>query len=474
MVMKAFFKKKKIIILAATVVVIAAAAVGGFTIKNKMAAKTQNADKQVRFTTLHKTNLTKTISSSGAIKSGTSTSVYSNLEYNVKQVNVEVGDSVKAGDIVAVIDTSTLEDDIAKLEQTIAASETKSALEIENKKNSYDNAVYIYENNLNNEIINGEANVKSSQSEMEEKKRAYEYKKVMLENDEVSQEEVTQAETAYNNAVTNYEKAQASLEASKINVQQNIQTAKNAYESAVANSNNASDKLQLENKKKDLAKGVVTAPVDGIVTTVNATVGSKCESAICVIQDLTDLIVDVDVDETEISNVEVGQNVQVTVDASEGEVIQGQVVSVDPISTASAQASTSSSSGSSKSGGASSAASSSNSTSSDVTFTVKVQLTGQSEAVKVGMNAVVNIILDEAHDVYAVPYESIMSTRDGSKVYAAEESDSGYVVKEIPVSVGLESDAFSEIQSDDIEDGMIILNEPSSYQPGSSVEIKRK
>lgn len=468
--MKAFLKKKKIIVLVAAIVVISSAVMGGITVKNKLAAKNQSAQNQVRFTTLQKMNLTKNVSSSGAIKSGTSTSVYSNLQYNVKEVNVEVGDAVKAGDVVAVIDTSSLEDEIAKLEASLSATEKKNTLEVQSKKTAYDNAVYLYENNLNSEIINGEANVKSTQAEMEEKKRAYEYKKVMLENDEVSQEEVLQAETAYNNAVTNYEKATASLDASKINVEQNIQTAKNAYESAVANANNTSDKLQLENKKKDLEKGVVTAPVDGIVTAVNATVGSECESAICVIQDLNDLIVDVDVDETEITDIEVGQKVQVTVDASEGEIIQGQVVSVDPISTASTQ---STSSGSSKTGGTTTSATN-NSTSSDVTFTVKVQLIGQSDVVKVGMNAVVNIILDEVDDVYAVPYESIISTRDGSIVYAAEESNGGYVVKEIPVTIGLESDAFTEIQSDEIQDGMIILNDPSGYQPGSSVEIKRK
>ncbi|MBS4993417.1 MAG: biotin/lipoyl-binding protein, partial [Haemophilus parainfluenzae] len=41
--------------------------------------------------------------------------MYSNLnDYNVQQINVEVGDEVKKGDVLAIIDTSTLEDDIEK------------------------------------------------------------------------------------------------------------------------------------------------------------------------------------------------------------------------------------------------------------------------------------------------------------------------------------------------------------------------
>ena len=52
---------------------------------------------------------------------------------------------------------------------------------------------------------------------------------------------------------------------------------------------------------------------------------------IFVIQDLKDLIVDVDVDETEIANVKVGQKVQVTTDASENQILNGEIVSVDPM-----------------------------------------------------------------------------------------------------------------------------------------------
>ena len=129
--MKAFLKKKKIIVLVAAIVVISSAVMGGITVKNKLAAKNQSAQNQVRFTTLQKMNLTKNVSSSGAIKSGTSTSVYSNLQYNVKEVNVEVGDAVKAGDVVAVIDTSSLEDEIAKLEASLSATEKKNALGVQ-------------------------------------------------------------------------------------------------------------------------------------------------------------------------------------------------------------------------------------------------------------------------------------------------------------------------------------------------------
>ena len=53
----------------------------------------------------------------------------------------------------------------------------------------------------------------------------------------------------------------------------------------------------------------------------------------------------------------------------------------------------------------------SNSTSSDVSFTVKVQLTGKNDKVKVGMNSVVNIITNEKNDIYSVPYAAVVNNK---------------------------------------------------------------
>lgn len=208
------------------------------------------------------------------------------------------------------------------------------------------------------------------------------------------------------------------------------------------------------------------------MTAVNASVGSKCEDSLFVIQDLNDLIVKVSVDETEIANVAVGQKVQVTTDAS-NEILEGEVVTVDPISSAAASETSTSSSSSSSSKSSGTSSTSSNSTSSDVTFTVKVQITSEDidKAVKVGMNAVVNIIIGESDNVFAVPYESIIDNHGQKSIYEAEEQNGQYVVKEISVTTGLESDMNTEIEGEDLKEGMIVLNDPSNYHVGSVVDI---
>lgn len=325
---------------------------------------------------------------------------------------------------------------------------------------------------MNTTLVNAQAEIDSKKLDLDNKKNIYDYKQLLLENGEASNQDVNEAKINYENANTDYEKAKVSYEAAKVNVEQEIQKAKSSYESAQAAADDTSSRLELEKKKEKLKDKEVLAPVDGIITAVNASVGSKCEDSLFVIQDLNDLIVKVDVDETEIADISVGQKVQVTTDAS-NQILEGEVVSVDPISSAAASETSSSSSSSSKSSGSSSGTSTSNSTSSDVTFTVKVQIISQDidEAVKVGMNAVVNIIVDEADDVFAVPYESIIDNHGQKSIYVADEENGQYIVKEISVTTGLESDMNIEIEGADLKEGMIVLNDPSNYQVGSVVDI---
>ncbi|MGY5215678.1 efflux RND transporter periplasmic adaptor subunit [Clostridium butyricum] len=469
-ILKKIFNKKVIAVICAIAV-----AGGGFTVyKVKTGAKKNTQSSRVRYTSLSKTNLYKMVSSSGAIKSGTSTSIYSNLnDYNVQQINVEVGDEVKKGDVLAIIDTSTLEDDIEKQELSVSANEKKAQIALEQAKDTYENSVYLYENNLNTTLVNAQAAVDQNKLSLDNKKSIYEYKQMMLDNGEESSQNVNLTKIDYENAQSDYDKSQIALSAAKVSVEQEIEKNKKSYESAQAAVDDTSSRLALEKQKEKLKDKEVVATVDGIVTAVNASVGSKCEDSLFVIQDLNDLIVKVSVDETEIANVAVGQKVQVTTDAST-EVLEGEVVTVDPISSAAAsETSTSSTSSSSSSKSSSSSSASSNSTSSDVTFTVKVQITSQEvdKAVKVGMNAVVNIITDEADNVFAVPYESIIDNRGQKSVYVAEEQNGQYVVKDVSVTTGLDSDMNTEIEGDDLKEGMIVLNNPSNYQVGSVVNI---
>lgn len=469
-VTKKFFNKKIIGLIAAVLVI----AVGFGVYKYKL-SKPKTAQSKAKYTTLAKTDVKTTINSSGAIKSGNSTNIYSNLEYNVATINVAVGDKVKKGDVLATIDTSTLEEQIAEAEQTLAANKAKDQATLAQSQKNYDNAKYLYDNNLNTSIVNAETTLNKDKLAADNYKKVYEYKNAMLQNGSAAQHDVDTALTDYQNAQKACEQDEVSLEAAKLTAQKEIENDKAALDSAQAAVNDKTAELALEDKQKKLKDAQVVSTVDGTVTNVNCTVGVEAAGALFVVQDLNDMIINATVDETDINNIAVGQNAEVTTDASGSEVIKGTVTTAEPVSTAASTSTTySNSSSSSKSGSSSSgssSSSSSDSTSSDVTFKVVVQLSGQSDKVKVGMNSVVKIITNEADNVYSVPYGAVVTKNRKSSVYAAVKEGNQYVVKEIPVNKGLESDTNVAIDGEGLTDGMIILSEPANYTVGSTVNI---
>jgi len=442
----------------------------GFTIYKVKFAKKATTQTNVKYTTLNKTSIATAISSSGAIQSGVSTNVYSNFTYNVESIKVAIGDVVKKGDVLATIDTTTLEETIAQSEQSVISGEQTDQLALTTAKQAYDNLQYLYDNNFNTDVINAEKDLDTAKLDLEDKTKTYEYDKVMLKNGSMSQDVVNKAEIAVEDAKSTYDKGTVALEAAKVNDDQNLAKAKNDYETAQAKVNDHSARLELENNKDELKNREVVAPVDGTITNVNAVVGIQASGALFVIQDLSNLIVTATVDETDIAKVKVGQRAEITTDASGAEIIAGQVVSFEPVSST-ASANTSSTSGSGTSKSSTTTSTTSNTTSSDVSFNVKVQLTGQSDKVRVGMNSVVNIITDEKNDIYSVPYGAVVNNNGENTVYAAVKQGAQYIVKEIPITKGIESAANVEIEGADLSDGMIILNDPSHSPVGSIVQI---
>ena len=319
---------------------------GGVTYKINADKKTLAAQSNVKYTVLSKTNIVKSLSTSGTVKTNSYTNVYSNSTAKVKTVNASAGDKVKAGDVLAVLDTYTLEQDIAKLQETIKNTNASAQNKLENAKRTYEDAKYLYDNKLNTDIINAEADVNSNKLSFEDKQRTYEYNKVMFDNGEISKNDLNKAQNDYDNAKASYDKSTVALESKKVTVKQSLEKAKNDYEDAQISANDKSNQISLENKQKDLANCTIVAPVDGTVTSVNATEGSSSNGALFKIENLDDLVISVSIEEVDVPKVKIGQKAKITTDATGKEDITGEVMSIDPVSSNSSTSSSSSSSSS--------------------------------------------------------------------------------------------------------------------------------
>ncbi len=234
-----------------------------------------------------------------------------------------------------------------------------------------------------------------------------------------------------------------------------LESYKNSLEQAEEGLESARNKL--ESTQDNLENYTITAPISGQVIQKAAKVGDNIsrsgntDTAMAVIYDLSSLTFEMSIDELDIQKVEVGQTVEVTADAFEGETFTGKVTNVSLQS----------------------------SYSNGVTnYPVTVTL---DEAGKLlpGMNVDGTIIIDKAENVLTIPVDSLMR---GSRVYVKDDTalsaDKGVPTgfRAVEVTTGLTNDQYVEILEGLSEGDEVYINQSSQnteifgnmqgFQPG--------
>lgn len=201
----------------------------------------------------------------------------------------------------------------------------------------------------------------------------------------------------------------------------------NSIENAKISMENAQSSL--ENAQETLDDYSITAPISGEVVTKTAKAGDKIEGGsdgtLCVIYDLSYLEMTMSIDELDISDVAVGQEVQITADAVEGTTYTGVVTKVSVAGTTS--------------GGI-------------TTYPVTVRI-DETEGLRPGMNVDAEIILESAEDVLAIPSgavnrgNTVLITADSPSAANAvdQKAPEGYVYVE--VETGISDDSYTQVLS---------------------------
>ena len=205
-----------------------------------------------------------------------------------------------------------------------------------------------------------------------------------------------------------------------------IRSYKDTMDNALESLENAQTKL--DNTQDNYEDYTITAPISGQVITKsvkagdNVNNGSSSATTLAVIYDLSELTFEMSVDELDVQSVKVGQTVEVTADAYEGQTFTGEVTNVSLAS----------------------------SYSNGVTnYPVTVTLTETGDLLP-GMNVDGVIILEEAKDTLAVPVDALMR---GNRVYVKDdsvtESNGGVPAgfRAVEVETGLMNDDYVEIKS---------------------------
>ena len=205
-------------------------------------------------------------------------------------------------------------------------------------------------------------------------------------------------------------------------VDNQITNAKNSLTNAKTSVENAQDRLD------DYS---ITSPITGTVvektvkTGDNVGTSSNSNNTLCIIYDLSYLQMTLNIDELDIDNVEVGQTVNITSDAKEGQTFTGVVTKVSVVGTTS--------------GGT-------------TTYPVTVRI-DDTEGLRPGMNVDAEIVLSSAGGVLAIPSlavnrgSTVLITADSPSAANAldQEAPDGYVY--VQVATGVSDDSYIEVTS---------------------------
>ena len=405
--------KKTMVVIGVLVLCIAGGGVFAVTRNTANASDTETVEQDV--TEIMKQDLTKSISVTGTISANETYNISSEVvNVLVKEVNVKVGDSVKAGDVLAKLDSSALSDSLKNAQNSASIAQQQADLSVSEAERNYNTTIF-----TNDTAV----------------ARALETLNATNANPDATDQEKKAAQQAYDDAVVARNKAVAdstdAVTNSKLSSQSSTQSANEAVTKA----------------KEEVAKTVIKAPADGVVTAINFKENNTYTGGtFIVISDTSEFKVSATLDQYDISDVTTDLNATVTTDTTGTQEMKGKVTFVSPTpAETSATASTAATTTTASAG-----------------YPIEISLEDASERLRIGMNAKVTIEIASAKNVLSIPSNAIQQDDDGSYYVevaekTGEEGAETNTTKKVTVTQGLSNGYYVEITGDGLKEGMSVV-----------------
>lgn len=268
--------------------------------------KSKSGDKpiKVRAEAVQRGKLIETINAPGAIEPLTKVDISAKVSARVMELPFEEGDRVSADDVVVRLDAKDLESQLSSAQASRNAE--KAQIEVEKIR-----------------IESQKASLKGLKARFEQAQTDFDRKKQLLTSKDISQSDFDQAEVTL-----------LDLEAQILQAEQNIKASELSL-IVMEHRLQAAD-ARVEEAKEALSYTTIAAPMDGIITRLNAEVGEVVMTGtmnnpgtiILTVADLSQMILNAQVDETNIGLIQVGQPAIVNVQAFWEDEFQGTVKSI--------------------------------------------------------------------------------------------------------------------------------------------------
>ena len=487
-----FARHKKAVITAAVLIVLVIV----FAVRGRGGAASQLVEETPSLRSIYTYK-----SFSGNVEPATDTGVYAKVSQQVKEVRVAEGDTVKAGDVIAVLDDTSVRQSIAKAEVSLNTSKTSQAYTVSDAQRNYDNYKETLDRGLNTALNSAENALDAAEEALDKAKAdrdstlqsidsgtyagtqavydartaaqaAYDAAKaaydVLPEDDAgkaAAAETLKQAEAQLSAAQEAFAAARQTVEAAKqaavdaaqesrdtarrsydaayLSAQQQLEAYKAALDKAKGTNSTASTELELRQLKDSLANYTLYAPCDGTVTALNVTEGGMVSggSSVATISNLSAMKVAINVDEYAILDTGEGSAVTIIVD-SIGKTYTGTISRVADVAQLN----------------------------NGVSYFAAEVLFEADEYVKSGMSVEVRLTTTDRPDVLTVSADALHYRTDDTAYVLVENGKSQ---EERDVETGVTDGSYVEILSGLTEEDTVLVT-PTGEMPGGVLQRVRE
>jgi HlyD family secretion protein len=172
-------------------------------------------------------------------------------------------------------------------------------------------------------LLSQKANLEGLGASLNKAKLEFERQKTLLETKDISQSSFEQTESTFRELQAQYDAASHSMEAAELNL-------------IVMQHNLTAAEARVEEVRETLSYTIMTAPIDGVITQINAEVGevvmtgtmNNPGTVIMQVADLSTMILEAELDETNVGQVKIGQKAKIHVPAFWNDEFEGIVQNI--------------------------------------------------------------------------------------------------------------------------------------------------
>jgi len=365
--------------------VVGAAALGGSLYAWSSMTPAQATFDPSRLASVEQDTMVRSVVATGKVEPITKVEIKSKANGIIERLHVDVGDVVKAGDVLAELDKENL---LARVREATANVQAAQAALLAAKAQLEKNRV------------------EAEGPDVEFARRAAKRAEDLATQKLVAQSEFDTAQSAYELAVNRQKAAKGQLVVSQAKVSE-------------ANAQVAQARASLERAEEELRNATIRAPIAGMVLTRDVEVGSPVSSIlnlganatlVMTLGDIKEVFVRGKVDEADIGQVKYQQPARISVETFKDRKFDGRVTLISPMG-----------------------AEKDNVT----TFEVKVSIDNPGNELKANMTANAEIILEERPNALIVPEAAL--SYDASRQASVDLFDPSQPTsrRKVPVKVGI-------------------------------------